>query len=218
MTSSASPLVDRTTSETGDDDGAAASELHRLHALQRAAFLADPYPTAEQRTANLLSLAGMMMGAREEIRAAMNADFAVHPGLFTDLVEIAGVAGRAAYAIEQLDTWMAEEQRFADPAFSGTARAAVRHQPKGVVGNIVPWNFPFDIGVGPLVEILAAGNRCIIKPSDYTPACGELLRRLVSETFAEDLVAVSLGGLALAKEFRRSAGTTCSTPAALPSA
>ena len=201
MTSTASPLVDRTTSETGDDDGAAIAELHRLHALQRAAFLADPYPTAEQRTSNLQALAGMMLGAREQIRAAMNADFAVHPGLFTDLVEVAGVAGRAAYAMEQLGTWMAEEERFADPAFYGTARAAVRHQPKGVVGNIVPWNFPFDIGVGPLVEILAAGNRCIIKPSDYTPACGELLRRLVAQTFPEDLVAVSLGGLALAKEF-----------------
>ena len=52
----------------------------------------------------------------------------------------------------------------------------MRYQPKGVVGNIVPWNFPFDLSLGPLVEMLAAGNRVIIKPSDYTPACGELLR------------------------------------------
>jgi coniferyl-aldehyde dehydrogenase len=111
------------------------------------------------------------------------------------------VAGRAAYAIDQIDSWMAEEQRFADPAIYGTARAGIRYQPKGVLGNIVPWNFPFDLSVGPLVEMLAAGNRVIIKPSDYTPACAELLRQMVSETFPEDLVAVSVGGLTLAKEF-----------------
>jgi coniferyl-aldehyde dehydrogenase len=183
------------------DDGPAIADLHRLHALQRTAFLADPYPSAEERKGHLMALAGMLLGHRDEIRAAMSADFAVHPELFTDLVEILGVAGRAAYALEQLDTWMADEERFADPAFYGTARAAVRYQAKGVIGNIVPWNFPFDLSVGPLVEMLAAGNRVIIKPSDYTPACAELLARMIGETFGEDRVAVSVGGLTLAKEF-----------------
>jgi coniferyl-aldehyde dehydrogenase len=143
----------------------------------------------------------MVLGHRDEIRAAMSEDFGAHPDLFTDLVEVLGVAGRAAYAMEQLDSWMADEERHADPAFYGSARAAIRYQPKGVIGNIVPWNFPFDLSVGPLVEMLAAGNRVIIKPSDYTPACGALLRRMVAETFGEDRVAVSVGGLTLAKEF-----------------
>ena len=98
--------------------------MHRLHAVQRAAFLADPYPDAATRKGHLGALAGMMMGHRAEIRAAMSADFGVHPELFTDLVEVLGVAGRAAYAIEQLDSWLAEEERFADPAFYGTAKAA----------------------------------------------------------------------------------------------
>jgi coniferyl-aldehyde dehydrogenase len=185
----------------GVDDGPAIAELHRLHAVQREAFLADPYPDAAQRKARLGALAAMLMTHRDEIRAAVSADFAVHPDLFTDLVEVLGVAGRAAYAIEQLDSWMAEDERPADPALFGTARAAIRCQPKGVVGNIVPWNFPFDLSAGPLVEMLAAGNRVIIKPSDYTPACAELLRRMIGQTFPEDLVAVSVGGLALAREF-----------------
>ena len=188
-------------SAAGLDDGPAIAELHRLHAVQRAAFLADPYPDAAERKGHLMAVAGMLMGHRDEIRAAMSADFAVHPELFTDLVEVLGVAARAASAMEQLDTWMAEDERPADPAFYGTARAGIRFQPKGVVGNIVPWNFPFDLSVGPLVEMLAAGNRVIIKPSDYTPACADLLRQMVSETFPEDRVAVSVGGLTLAREF-----------------
>ncbi|MGI8589651.1 MAG: aldehyde dehydrogenase family protein [Nakamurella sp.] len=183
------------------DDGPAIAELHRLHALQRKAFLANPYPGADARKGNLMALAAMVMGHRDEIRAAMSSDFGAHPELFTDLVEILGIAGRAASAIEALDGWMAEDERRPDPAFYGTARAGIRCQPKGVIGNIVPWNFPFDLSLGPLVEMLAAGNRVVIKPSDYTPACAELLQRMLSDTFAEDLVAVSIGGLTLAKEF-----------------
>ena len=190
-----------TPTPTSTDDGPAIAELHRLHAVQRAAFLRDSSPSASQRLENLAALAGMIVGRRSEVRAAMAEDFAVHPDVFTDLVEVLGVAGRAAYAMEQLDGWMADEDRFADPALFGSARASIRYQPKGVIGNIVPWNFPFDLSVGPLVEMLAAGNRAIMKPSDYTPACAELLARMIAETVPEDLVAVSVGGLALAKEF-----------------
>lgn len=60
---------------------------------------------------------------------------------------------------------------------------------------------PFDLSLGPLVEVLAAGNRVIIKPSEHTPACSELLAAMVAKTFDEDRVAVVTGGLALAKEF-----------------
>jgi coniferyl-aldehyde dehydrogenase len=183
------------------DDGAAIAELHRLYAVQRAAFLADPYPRLDTRRGHLMALAGMLVSHRDDIRAAMSADFGAHPELFSDLVEVIGVAGRAAFAAEQLETWMADEQRYSDERFYGSARAAVSYQPKGVVGNIVPWNFPFDLSVGPLVEMLAAGNRVIIKPSDFTPACAELLRRMIGETFGEDLVAVSVGGVTLAREF-----------------
>jgi coniferyl-aldehyde dehydrogenase len=91
------------------DDGPAIAELHRLFAVQKKAFLADPYPDAATRIGHLGALAGLVMSHRAEIRAAMSADFGVHPELFTDLVEVLGVAGRAAYAIEQLGSWMAEE-------------------------------------------------------------------------------------------------------------
>jgi coniferyl-aldehyde dehydrogenase len=72
-----------------------------------------------------------------------------------------------------------------------------------VVGNIVPWNFPFDLSVGPLIEMLAAGNRVVIKPSEYTPACAELLQEMVRATFDRDRVDVVVGGLGLARAFTR---------------
>ncbi len=184
---------------TGDDE--AIASLHAAFDRQRQAFFADPYPSLEERSSHLEALAGMMMSNRDRIRQAMSDDFAVHPALFTDMIECLGIASRAAYAITQLEQWMADEERETDPALMGTARAFVRQQPKGVVGNIVPWNFPFDIGVGPLVEMLAAGNRIIVKSSDFTPACGELLREMIASTFDPDRVTVAVGGLELAKTF-----------------
>ncbi len=188
---------------TGTEDASAIAELHEIVERQRAAFLADPFPSLEERQSLLIALAGMVMGNRTRIEEAMSADFGVHPTLATDLIEVLGVAGRAAYAAEQLEGWMAPEPRYSDPALFGTGRAFVQPQPKGVVGNISPWNFPFDLSLGPLVEMLAAGNRVVLKPSEHTPACSELLRDMVRSTFDRDRVDVAVGGLGLAKAFPR---------------
>jgi coniferyl-aldehyde dehydrogenase len=188
---------------TTDDDAVAISELHEIVERQRAAFLADPFPSLEERQGLLGALAGMLLSHRTQIQQALSSDFGVHPPLTADLIETLGPAGRAGYAAEHLGDWMAPEPRAADPAFYGSGRAFVQPQPKGVVGNIVPWNFPFDLSVGPLIEMLAAGNRVVIKPSEYTPACGELLREMIRATFARDRVDVVVGGLELARAFTR---------------
>jgi coniferyl-aldehyde dehydrogenase len=188
---------------TDTTDAAAIEELHEIVNRQRAAFLADPFPTLEERRALLGALAGMVMSHRTRIEEAMSADFGVHPTLATDLIEVLGVAGRAAYVAENLEGWMSPEPRYSDPALFGSGRAFVQPQPKGVVGNISPWNFPFDLSVGPLVEMLAAGNRVVLKPSEHTPACSEVLRDMIRATFDSDRVEVAVGGLELAKAFTR---------------
>jgi coniferyl-aldehyde dehydrogenase len=188
---------------TTGEDGAAIAELEEIVARQRAAFLADPFPTLQERQELLGALAMMLMGHRTQIQEAMSSDFGVHPPLAADLIEILGPAGRAVFAAEQLGSWMAPEPRASDPALYGSGRAFVQPQPKGVIGNIVPWNFPFDLSVGPLIEMLASGNRVVIKPSEYTPACAELLREMIHETFDSDRVDVVVGGLELARAFTR---------------
>jgi coniferyl-aldehyde dehydrogenase len=118
------------------------------------------------------------------------------------MVEVLGVAGRAAYVISKLDDWIKYDNREVDAQMYGsTAKGEVRFQPKGVVGNIVPWNFPLDLSLGPLCEMLAAGNRVIIKPSEFTPNTGALLAKMIAENYPEDLVTVVNGGLDLSKRF-----------------
>jgi coniferyl-aldehyde dehydrogenase len=188
---------------TAGDDAGAIVDLHEAVERQRAAFLADPFPSLEERQELLGALAGMLMSHRAQIQDALRSDFGTHPPTAADLIEVLGPAGRAVYAAEHLQAWMAPEERPAEPALYGSGRAFVQPQPKGVVGNIVPWNFPFDLSVGPLIEMLAAGNRVVIKPSEYTPVCGELLREMVHATFDRDRVDVVIGGLDLARAFTR---------------
>lgn len=183
------------------DDAAAIAVLHEAFQRQKAAFLKDPDPALETRRAHLTALIGMMIGYRELIVEAMHADFGHHPVGATNLIEVLGMVGRAQHALDHLEEWMKPETRQGEPGLFGDAVVEIRRQPKGVIGNISPWNFPFDLSVGPLVDILAAGNRAILKPSDYTPACANLLAEMIAATFDPDLVTVAVGGVDLAKAF-----------------
>lgn len=183
-------------------DEAAIKQLENALALQKAAFLKNQCPSAEERKANIGKIPGMVLSNREAIRNALSKDFGSHPTATTDMVEVLGVAGRAAYVISKVDEWIKYDNREVDAQLYGaSAKAEVRYQPKGVVGNIVPWNFPLDLSLGPLCEMLAAGNRVIIKPSEFTPHTGALLAKMIADNYPEDLVTVVNGGLELSKRF-----------------
>jgi coniferyl-aldehyde dehydrogenase len=83
------------------------------------------------------------------------------------------------------------------------AAAWVEFQPKGVVGIVSPWNFPVGMAIGPLAGVLAAGNRAMLKPSEYTPATSELLARMMAEAFDQDEVSVINGGPEVGAAFTR---------------
>jgi len=187
--------------ESTSSDVAAIVAMQAAFAVQRKAFAADRNPSLDERRGRIQALMGVMVANRERIRAALSEDFGAHPVGASDLIEVLGLLGRASYVLENIESWMQPSSRPTDPASMGTARAYIQCQPKGVVGNIVPWNFPFDLSVGPMIEMLAAGNRVMIKPSEFTPACAALLNEMVSATFAPDLVHVVVGGLELARAF-----------------
>ncbi|GHB57960.1 aldehyde dehydrogenase [Streptomyces viridiviolaceus] len=182
-------------------DAEAIAELHEAFAAQRAAVLRNPAPDTDQRRRNLGTLVEVISEYRHRIRQALSADFAVHPEGFADLVEVLGVSGRAAFAAQHLDEWMTPEPRLSDAGLLGTAQVEMAYQPKGVIGLISPWNFPFELSLGPLADMLAAGNRVVMKPSEYTPACSALLREMMAEAFDPDQVTVVTGGLELARVF-----------------
>lgn len=189
------------------DDVAAIRQLRQVFAAQRKAFHKEPYPTIETRKARLEAVSASLIANREEILEAVAKDFITptdHPDPFTDLFEIFGVAGRATYAIENLEKWTAPMEREGNDVFYGDSKCYMLPQPKGVILNMAPWNLPFDVGIGPILEMLAAGNRAVLKPSDLSVHSGLVMAKIMEDAFpnpAEGVrpVEVICGGLALSK-------------------
>lgn len=176
------------------------AELQQLFETQKKAWQANSYPSLEARRESLKRLRAACAFARKGVAEALAADFGSHDPSIGLLWELAGVLGRIRYTSEHLPRFMASSPREGDPFFPD-GRCYVRYQPKGVVGNMAPWNFPIDISLGPLVDILAAGNRAIVKPSENAPHCAELVRQAIASAFDPSEVAVVTGGLDMAQAF-----------------
>lgn len=179
----------------------AIEKLNRVFKLQKEAFLKNSYPSAEERISLMKRVPDMLKEYRSKILAALTEDYGHHAEELGDLFEIVGMFDRAKFNIENVKKWMKPEAKAGNPVTQGSSKAYVQYHPKGVVGNMVSWNFPFDIAIGPMLDQLGAGNRVIIKPSDLAPVCGAVLDEMISKYFNEDQVAVVNGGLEFAKYF-----------------
>lgn len=174
----------------------------RLLELQSAAQRKHGPPSARIRIDRLYQLEDMIRKRTEVFAGAISSDFGNRSRFETDLLETMVTVSAIRHARKNVKWWMQPtHQEVALNFWPGSA--LVRPEPLGVVGIISPWNYPLQLAIAPLVDAIAAGNRVIIKPSEYTPAFSELLQRAVKETFSEDEVAVVLGGPEVAAEFTR---------------
>ncbi|WP_374403482.1 coniferyl aldehyde dehydrogenase [Niveibacterium sp.] len=174
--------------------------LAAAFAAQRAAFAREPMPDAAARRANLDRLAQLLKQNQQAICEAISADFGHRSHTETRLIEIFPSLEAIRYARAKLAGWMKPSRRHTGLWFL-PGRSEVRYQPLGVVGVIVPWNYPLYLAIGPLVGALAAGNRVLIKMSEFGLNFGALFARLIGEAFPPDLVSVVLGGADVAAEF-----------------
>ena len=195
------PPGHRTEQAATTSDHLAIESLCNLFDAQHASLRESGPPPVTDRIEHLGALAAMVMANRSRIHEAMVADFAVHPEELTVMTEVLAVAGQASYISEQLPLWTSSQERHVDSTLFGSSSAEMRYQPKGVLGIMGPWNLPFSLTLGPAADMIGAGNRVIIKPSEAAPSCAELLQELVSSTFDSNRLAVVNGGLELARYF-----------------
>ena len=169
---------------------------------QRAAFVAARPEPLDARRDRIKRAIAVLVDHADALAEAMSADFgnrSLEQSLITD---IASSVGFGHYCLKHLDAWSKPDSR--SPRFPLAllrAKAEVRYEPKGVVGILSPWNFPVNLSFGPLMQILAAGNRAMIKPSEFTERTSELTAELIGKAFAEDELAVVLGGADVAADF-----------------
>lgn len=167
---------------------------------QRAAYLRAPYPSWATRADHLRALRKMLLENRDALAAAINADFGHRAKEEVLMSEIWLAKEEIDEALKHGKRWIKPKSRTMNK-WLRPARAKVMPQPLGVVGIVVPWNYPVLLAAGPLICALAAGNRAIVKMSELTPRTSQLFEELISKTFARDHVAVVNGDAQIGAAF-----------------
>jgi len=166
-----------------------AASLTAAFQKQRQAYLASPIPDLDQRREDLLALKRMLSENLDEIVAAISEDYgnrSRHESLFAEVI---AVTDGINDAIKQVKKWMKPQKRHVDLTLYPGAKNRVIPQPLGVVGMIIPWNFPINLSFSQLTGAFAAGNRVMVKMSENSIALSRLLIRLSPRYFpAEKLM------------------------------
>ena len=183
-----------------DGSFTSADALRATFEAQRQAFGFDRVPSVAERQEAMKRLAGLIRTYQDKIVQAISADFGHRAPNETRAAEVAGAIAICDDLRKNLPGW-AKERGFFKPLASIPGRTSVQRVPKGVVGIISPWNYPFQLAVIPAATALAAGNRVVIKPSEATPRTAELLREMFAEGFDETEVAVVTGGPEVGQAF-----------------
>lgn len=180
----------------------AEEKMLELLRLQRESYLAEGEVSAETRIDRLDRTIDVLVANAEKISEAMNADFGCRPRQVNLMTDVTGSLENLKHAKKHLRKWMKAEKRpsmFPLGLLGG--RSSIQYQPKGVVGVIAPWNFPLGMVFEPLAGVIAAGNRAMIKPSEFTPATSALIDEMVSKTFDPAEIAVFTGGPEVGQAF-----------------
>ncbi|QJD59605.1 coniferyl aldehyde dehydrogenase [Pseudomonas sp. gcc21] len=180
----------------------AISSLNETFASQRAAFRAAPTSDAAERVRQLGQLKAALIAQQQKLIDAINQDFGRRSSDETRLAELLPSVEGINYTIKHLNNWVKPSRRNVGLAFQ-PATARVIYQPLGVVGIIVPWNYPLYLAIGPLTAALAAGNRAMIKMSESTPATAAVLAEILATVFPREQVAVVCGETDVAVAFAR---------------
>ena len=171
-------------------------------AAQRSAFMDELPVGLSARKDRLKRAAAMVRENAEQFCDALSEDFGHRSREQSMLTDIAGSIGPIAHALKHLDRWGKPEKRGVQfPLGLLGAKAWVEYQPKGVVGVISPWNFPVNLVMGPVAGAFAAGNRVMVKTSEFTPATAAVFEDVAPRYFALEELSFVSGGADVGKAF-----------------
>lgn len=164
----------------------------------KVAFMHHPNSSVETRISLLKKIRTQLVTAEQDFIAASNKDFGNRCTFDTQMADFMPVIGGLDHIIKHLKSWLKPSKRKVGIQFA-PSKAHVEYVPKGVVGVISPWNYPIQLALMPVLTALAAGNRVMLKLSEYTPATNQVIKRVL-EPFSDHCCVVE-GGPAVAKSF-----------------
>ena len=169
---------------------------------QRDAFTAARPEPMSVRKDRLKRIIAMMKETGEDFARAISRDFGHRSHEQSLMTDIMPSVTAAKYCLKHMDAWARTEKRKPNfPLGLFGAKAELRYEPKGVVGVVSPWNFPVGLTIGPVAQAFAAGNRVMIKPSEFTEDTSEMMKQVFARFFAEEELAVFTGGPEVGQAF-----------------
>ena len=161
---------------------------------------AQPMPSLAQRRSRLTALKSALLAHKQALCDALALDYGQRSDYDSLVADILPCVMQINYSLKRLKGWMKPVRRHPGLLLA-PARVEVHYQPLGVVGIMVPWNFPVMLSLGPLIGAIAAGNRAMIKLSEFTPHTNAALRTLLAQVFDDDEVVLIEGDAGLAAAF-----------------
>ena len=178
------------------------ADLQRRFALQRQAFADDRYPDIDSRLNRISRIVDFLVEQQEVIVAATVEDWVHKPAAFIKAVEILPVINHAKMVSKRLKKWMRDEVRKADFPFNLLgAKAYITYQPLGVVGVMVPWNGPVAMALIAAIDAFSAGNRVMVKVSEFSPSAAAMLADVLSRYFDDSELAIVTGEVDISRAF-----------------
>lgn len=172
----------------------------RLFEEQRRAFRRNAYPSLTERKENLKRLKRLLLANEDRLIAAIDEDFSCRSADETKIAELMPAVQGINYALKNLGDWIKPSKRHVSVLFQPASNKVV-YQPVGVVGIVVPWNYPLLLSIGPMTAALAAGNRVMVKMSEFTPHFSALIKQLIEDKFPQDLISIINGEADVAADF-----------------
>jgi coniferyl-aldehyde dehydrogenase len=180
------------------------NKMDAVLAAQRAAFTAELPVSAKTRKDRLQRAIQMLVDNAAGFVEALSEDFGHRSPDQSYMTDIVTPIKQLKHAIKHCEGWMQPERRPLDfPLGLLGAKARIEYQPKGVIGVISPWNFPVQLTMGPIAGIFGAGNRAMVKSSEYTPTVAAFFEAVVTRYFPEDELAFFSGGPEIGQDFAK---------------
>jgi len=183
-----------------NDESTVGVDMNATFSAQKAHFRSNSNPDLKTRQDDLARLKELLVRYQDQIIDALSEDYGQRAKYDSLIADITPSLHLIDYNRKHLKKWMKPSRRGAGLMLQ-PAKVSVHYQPLGVVGIIVPWNFPITLSIGPLATALAAGNVAMMKMSEFTPATNKVLKKMLSEGFSEDQIAIIEGEADIAAQF-----------------
>ncbi|MGF1754370.1 coniferyl aldehyde dehydrogenase [Vibrio makurazakiensis] len=175
-----------------------ATSLKSSYISLKSAYKVEPYPEVSGRIERLEEVKHRLLAIEKELVAALQEDYGYRSEFDSVICDLMPAVQHINYTTKHLSKWVKSDKRHAGLMLS-PSKVTVEYQPLGVVGVIVPWNFPIVLSIAPIVTVLAAGNRVMVKLSEHTPSTNQRIKTIFAN-LSEHVICVE-GAADVASQF-----------------